>query len=184
MIPVLETERLRMRAWRESDLEAFADICADASLACYIGGVCSRNDAWRRMAAFAGHWSLRGYGVWAIEGKADGAFKGWSGLWRPEGSPEPEVNWGLAAAAQGRGLATEAATRARLYAYETLGWTTAISLIALANRPSIRVAERLGARLERTLTYRGFETGVFRHPEARTKQTPTDSFTERKRACL
>jgi RimJ/RimL family protein N-acetyltransferase len=171
MIPTLETERLKLRAWGEADFEAYAEIYADDVHARYIGGACSRNDAWRRMAAFVGHWVLRGYGLWALEGRTDGAFKGWAGLWNPEGWPEPEVGWGLVASARGQGIATEAASRARLYAYETLGWTTAISLIVMANLPSIRVAERLGARLERTLNFRDFETGVFRHPDARKKRT-------------
>ncbi len=165
MTPVLETERLVMREWRDADIDGIAAVYADEARARYIGSACDRNESWRRMAAFAGHWALRGYGLWVLEGKADGAFKGWSGLWNPAGWLEPEVGWTLAAEACGQGFATEAAARARRYAYEILGWPTAMSLIAMPNQASIAVAERLGARMERAIMFRDVETGIFRHPD-------------------
>ena len=129
MVPTLETERLRLRGWREEDHSPFADFCANEATARFMGGPCSREDAWRRIAIQIGHWALRGYGSWVLEEKASGDWVGYSGLWRPDGWPEPEVMWGLAADAQGRGYATEAAQRARVFAYGELGWTTAISCI-------------------------------------------------------
>jgi RimJ/RimL family protein N-acetyltransferase len=166
MIPTLETERLAMRGWRENDFEPFAAIYADEARARFVGGVCSREDAWRKMAAIVGHWEIRGYGFWALESKASGEFVGWTGLWNPEGHPERELGWALVANAEGQGLASEAAARARAYAYLGLGWPSLVSLIALENKASIRVAERLGARLESTIPYRGDACGIFRHPPA------------------
>jgi RimJ/RimL family protein N-acetyltransferase len=166
MIPVLETERLRLREWRESDFEPYAAIYADEGQARFIGGVHSRDDAWRRMASFAGHWALRGYGLWALEEKATGGFAGWSGLWNPEGFPAPEIAWTLIPALRGRGLAQEAGLRVRDFAYQTLGWSSAISLIVIGNAPSVRVAEKLGAVYEQTVQFRGSECAIYRHPDA------------------
>lgn len=163
-IPTLETERLRLRAWREEDLEPYAAFCANDATARFLGGTCNREDAWRRMAMLFGHWALRGYGNWAIEEKTTGRWVGYSGLWKPEGWPEPEVMWGLAADCHGRGYATEAARRARDFAYRELGWRTLISCIAPANEPSQRVAGRLGARRERDMELRGSQVGIYRHP--------------------
>jgi RimJ/RimL family protein N-acetyltransferase len=163
-IPTLETERLRLRAWREEDLEPYALFCANDATARFLGGTCNREDAWRRIAMLVGHWALRGYGNWAIEEKATGRWVGYSGLWKPEGWPEPEVMWGLAADCHGRGYATEAARRARDFAYRELGWRTVISCIAPANEPSQRVAGRLGARRERDMELRGSQVGIYRHP--------------------
>ena len=54
---------------------------------------------------------------------------------------------------------------ARSYAYDVLGWDTAISLVAPANTGSARVAERLGAVMERSFTHVRFgEVLVYRHP--------------------
>ena len=165
MIPTIETERLRLRGWSERDFEPFAAIYADDAQARYIGGACDEEAAWIHLAATIGQWTLRGYGLWALEIKEDPGFIGWAGLWHPQGWPEREIGWTLIPAARGKGFATEAALCVRAYAYETLGWTTAISLIAMPNQASIAVAERLGARLERTMMFRDVETGIFRHPD-------------------
>lgn len=163
-IPHIETERLRLRAWREEDFPAMARFYADPSTATYVGGVMTADDAWRRMATYVGHWLLRGYGPWALELKDGGHFAGYSGLWNPHGWPEREINWGLLPEFQGRGLVVEAARRVRAFAYEQLGWPTVVSCIALENTKSRRVAERLGCRLDRTTENRGWTVGVFRHP--------------------
>ena len=167
MIPVLETERLRLRGWREDDFEPFAEVYADPKDARFIGGVHSRDDAWRRMACYMGHWLLRGYGHWVLEDKSTAAFAGWAGLWSPEGFPGREVAWTIMPAMRGRGLALEAGRRIRAFAYETLQWDGAISLIHLDNAASIRVAEKLGATFERALPFRGEDCAIYRHPPAR-----------------
>lgn len=166
MVPVLESERLRLRAWREEDLGAYAEFCANEATARLLGGPWGRGVAWRRMATYAGHWTLRGYGVWALEDKSSGHFVGYSGLWSPDGWPEPEISWGLVLEFHGRGYATEAARRARGFAYEDLGWSTAVSYIRPENIASGRVAERLGAKVEKSIDLRGVAVGVYRHPAA------------------
>ena len=160
----LESERLLLRQWRPSDFAGVAEIFTDAQTARYIGGVCTRDEAWRRMATVVGHWVLRGFGLWALEEKTSGQFVGASGLWYPEGWPEPEIGWWLLRAGQGKGYATEAARRARLYAYKNLNLNTLISIIHPDNTPSQRVAKRLGARFEKTIELRGVQACVYRHP--------------------
>jgi RimJ/RimL family protein N-acetyltransferase len=162
--PTLETERLRLRPWRGEDLEVFSDFMADAEDTRFIGGPLSRDDTWRRVAMLIGHWTLRGFGNWVLEAKTSGEFVGYGGLWCPEGWPDRELMWGLLPAFRGRGYATEAAVRARNYAYGELGWTTIVSYIAPANRPSRAVAERLGARREGSIELRGGVADVWRHP--------------------
>jgi RimJ/RimL family protein N-acetyltransferase len=164
MVPTLETERLILRNWQESDFDPFAQYYADPTTAAFVGGTCSRSDAWRRMAAFAGHWPLRGYGFWALEEKASGHFVGYAGLYFPEGWPEPEVGWGLLKTSQRRGFATEAALRARAFGYANIGFKTLISFIDMRNAASRAVAERMGARYEKSAILHGAEAGVFRHP--------------------
>lgn len=162
-IPTLETGRLILRAWTAADAAPFAIQCADAELMRYVGGVMDQTNAWRRMAVYVGHWTLRGYGTWAVQDKASGHFAGYCGVYDPDGWPEREINWGLARSFLGKGLVTEAATRVRAYAYDTLGFKTIASCIDMDNKPSRAVAARLGAKLDRTVLFRDREYGVFRH---------------------
>lgn len=144
MIPEIDSSRLILRAFKDTDLDRYAAFWASEE-ARFVGGQCSRNDAWRRMAMYAGHWLLRGYGIWALEDKSTSAFVGQAGLWFPEGWPEPEIHWLLMRDATGKGFATEAAHRVRAYARDDLGWTTVVSCIDPANTASLRVSKRLGA---------------------------------------
>jgi RimJ/RimL family protein N-acetyltransferase len=153
----LETERLLLRHFRSSDLDAFAAMSADPEVMRYLGEgkPLTREDAWRSMAMIAGHWMLRGYGIWAVEEKATGALVGRVGLYYPEGWPGQEVGWALAREHWGKGYAVEAARASLQHAFQTLEWPRAISLIGPDNYRSIRVAERLGERFERSVEVRG-----------------------------
>jgi len=159
----LDTPRLRLRQFVAADLDDYAALCADAEVMRYVGdhGPLSREDAWRQLAMLVGHWTLRGYGMWAVEEIGSGAFVGRVGLHYPEGWPEPEIGWALARHYWGRGYAFEAATAALRVAFATLDWARAVSLISPPNLRSIRLAERLGARFERRLVVRGHELSLY-----------------------
>lgn len=148
--PVLETDRLTLRMWREQDFEQYAAMCADPEIMRYLGGgePLNRFDAWRHMAFLIGHWDLLGYGHWAVEEKASGAFAGRVGFLNPAGWPGFEIGWTLGRNFWGKGYATEAARRALEFAFEELDKSHVISLIHPDNEASIRVAERLGEKLE------------------------------------
>jgi RimJ/RimL family protein N-acetyltransferase len=163
VVPTLETERLTLRAWSLDDVQPFAEMCADEELMRYVGGVMDANNAWRRLAVYVGHWTLRGYGTFALADKATGELVGYSGIYDPDGWPEREINWGLRRKFLGRGLITEAASCVRDYAYDDLGFTTITSCIDMQNAPSQAVAKRLGCTLDRTVDFRGRPMGVFRH---------------------
>lgn len=153
-IPVIETERLVLRAFRDdTDFEPYADFYA-SDLTKYYGGPLDRSAAWRAAAAMMGHWVIRGYGAWAVEEKSSGDFCGIVGLWFPEGWPEREITWAIVEHKQGLGIAAEAAIRSRAYAYETLGWDYVYSCISAENIASIRLAEKLGATLDRQITHK------------------------------
>ncbi|HSC19118.1 MAG TPA: GNAT family N-acetyltransferase [Rhizomicrobium sp.] len=145
MIPCLETERLILREWRAGDMDAFAAIYRDAEVMRYLSGEpLARNEAWRNMAAAAGHWVLRGYGTWVVERKSDGAAIGRVGLINPEGWPALEVGWTLGRSYWGNGYATEAARASMNYGFLTQPVDKLISLIDPDNTASQAVARRLG----------------------------------------
>jgi RimJ/RimL family protein N-acetyltransferase len=155
-IPVLTTERLVLRGFTEADFEPFASIVADREVVRFLdnGEPITREDCWRGMALFIGHWHLRGYGWWAVEDRGTGDFLGRIGLYNPEGWPGIEVGWLLRRDAWGVGLATEGATAALHFAFDVVGADHVISLIDARNTRSIRVAEKIGERYERELDHR------------------------------
>jgi RimJ/RimL family protein N-acetyltransferase len=150
---ILETERLRLRLFRESDLDAWADICSQEIVMQYIntGKTLSREGAWRDIALILGHWELRGYGFWAVEERRSATLIGRIGCWNPEGWPGFEVGWMLGRQYWGQGYAIEGARAALNYAFTELGVPHVISLIYPENAPSIRLAHKLGEQLERTM---------------------------------
>jgi RimJ/RimL family protein N-acetyltransferase len=164
-IPVVETERLVLRAFRESDLDAFAAMSADAEVMRYIGSgeTVDRNGTWRTMAGFLGHWSLRGCGMWAIERKRDGAFLGRVGLHHPPYWPALEAGWVLARDAWGQGYACEGAAAALDFSRRALPPQRLVSFIRPGNERSVKVALALGARREADGDLLGLPVQVYVH---------------------
>ena len=163
IIPQLETERLILRAPKAQDFEPESVFYASED-ARFLGGPKAPHETWRTLAMMVGHWLMRGYGFWALEDRASGAYLGRVGLWYPMGWMGQEIAWTLMPYAQGRGFATEAAIAARTHAYEVLGWETAISQISTDNHASKAVARRLGASFESSYDDADFGTmEVWRH---------------------
>ncbi len=164
-IPTVEAEHLVLRGPEPGDFEPIAEFFADEGRSWGFGGPQTRNQAWRWFASSIGHWVLHGFGFWTIVEKANGQPSGITGIWGPEGWPEPELGWVLFAGAEGRGIAFEAATAARAHAYAHFGLKTLSSNIIPGNTRSIALAERMGATYERSFknVTHGTEL-VYRHP--------------------
>ena len=163
-IPTVETGRLRLRAPRPSDFEAYAAFRASPR-SVTVGGPYDRDQAFVQLAEIVGHWHLRGWGRWMIADKATDEPLGITGCFFPEGWPEPEIAWSVFDGAEGRGIAFVAATAARAHAYRNFGWTTAISLISPTNARSIRLAQRMGASPDGTFVHPKYGAmTIHRHP--------------------
>lgn len=143
--PELETERLRLRFWRESDVEPFLAFYRDPQSAAVYGDDVKRSDVWRRIALIIGHWQLRGFGPWVLEDKATGRFAGHGGLWFPDDWADVEVGYGIMPEFRGQGYAPEVARYVRDYGYREKGFKRLVSYINPENKASRRVAEKLGA---------------------------------------
>ncbi|MEJ6404005.1 GNAT family N-acetyltransferase [Yoonia sp. 2307UL14-13] len=164
MIPVLHTEHLTMRAPRWDDFEAYAAF-RGSDRAKLLGGPFTRAQAFNQLAEIIGHWTLRGYGRWMVADHKTDEPLGIVGLYYPEDWPEPEIAWSVFENAEGRGVAYEAALAARDYAYNTLGWTTAISLIEPANERSVALGRRMGCTDGETYQHETLGLmHIWRHP--------------------
>ena len=121
-----ETERLRLRQWREADYAPFAALNADAQVMRYFPAPLTRVES----DAMADHCrsliAAKGWGVWVAERKADGDFLGFVGLHEPTAAlpfaPCVEIAWRLARHAWGSGYATEAARGALAWGLSGWGW--------------------------------------------------------------
>ena len=145
--PVLETERLVLRAPQAADWAAWRDFFL-TERGQWIRSMSNPTpkDAWRTFAAVTGHWVLRGWGMFVITKRGTDQGVGIVGPWMPEGWPEAEISWSLwAPQAEGQGYMTEAAHAVIAHAFHDLGWTTAVSYIDPNNIRSTALAQRLGA---------------------------------------
>jgi RimJ/RimL family protein N-acetyltransferase len=169
LVPVLETERLLLRAHRVADFDACAAMWGDPVVTRYIGGKPStREDVWGRLLRYAGHWPLMGYGYWAIEDKSFGRFIGEAGFAdfkrdiTPSLGDDPEIGWALTPAAHGKGYATEIVTALVEWGDANLSSKRTVCLIHPDNSPSIYVAKKCGYKEFARTTYKGQPTILFR----------------------
>ncbi len=168
---ILETERLLLRQPQLGDASDYAAIWSDPEVVRFLSGrTWSLADAEAAIGRMQRHWDWFGIGLFTIVRKEDERVLGrvgflfWDEQWRnglrEKIEPhETEIGWTLGREFWNQGYATESALACRDHAFGPLGLTRVISLIALQNAASIRVAEKIGE------TYEGkVREGFFRDP--------------------
>jgi RimJ/RimL family protein N-acetyltransferase len=146
----VRTERLRLRAWTERDLEPFAAINSDPRVMEHFPKLQSRAESDASADRIRGHWATHGFGLWAIEIPGEVAFAGYVGLSRPTFeaafTPCVEIGWRIAADCWGHGYATEGARAALRVGFVELALDEIVSFTVPANQRSLRVMDKLGLR--------------------------------------
>jgi RimJ/RimL family protein N-acetyltransferase len=167
-VPVLETERLKLRGHRLDDFVHCTAMWADPNVTKHVGGKpFTQEESWTRLLRYVGHWALLGFGYWAVEEKTTGNFIGEAGFAdykrdiEPSLSGAPEIGWVFASHAHGKGYATEAARA--LVAWGDAHFLSArtVCIIDPENLQSIRTALKCGYRELQTTTYKGHPTVIF-----------------------
>jgi RimJ/RimL family protein N-acetyltransferase len=161
----ISSPRFRLRPFCERDLDALARLYADADVMRYVGegATLDRAETWRQITCFLGHRQLRGFTTLAIEDQRTGVFVGECGPWFPEGWPMLEVGWLVDPRRQGQGIATEVARAALDWCFANLQVDRACSIIHPENKPSARVATKLGAKLEGSIEAFGQQQDLWIH---------------------
>jgi len=170
VVPLLETARLRLRAFTPADLDGHAAMLGDPDVMRFVGGEpANREETWRKMLGNPGLWQFLGYGYWAVERRSDGVLLGQVGFadfkrdLEPSIENIPEVGWMFAPWAQGQGYATEAVSAALRWGDETLGGEF-VAIIDPRNNASMRLARRLGFHQEAGTLYHEDPILIFRRP--------------------
>ena len=143
----LDTERLVLRRWRDSDLEPWAELNADPQVREHLGEMMTREQSDASVARFQAEFDARGYGWFALEVRATGEFIGFAGLDEvDEEMPFTgmEIGWRLARASWGHGYATEAARAVLAFGFHTVGLAEILALTTATNLRSQAVMRRIG----------------------------------------
>lgn len=161
-IPVLEADRLVLRAPRLSDFDDWAEYFA-SQRSVYEGGPFQREQAWSIWAADVACWLLRGYGAFGMDDKATGAFLGEVGIYHRDNYPGPELGWFVLPQSEGQGYAAEGATAVLNWVRETFDWDHITNIVDPSNARSIALGLRLGGVIDHDLP--GVDPGdiVIRH---------------------
>lgn len=144
MVPRIETARLVLRAPELRDFEHYAEILM-SDRARYMNGPFDRKGAWQDFTQYVAGWMLRGAGVWTVEDKAARTVMGFVSVAMEFGDREHELGYMLTAAAEGKGIATEAVAAARSFALDTHDLPSLVSYVDPDNTRSAAVAQRVGA---------------------------------------
>jgi [ribosomal protein S5]-alanine N-acetyltransferase len=143
-LPILETERLTLRAPQYSDWPAFLAYRISERTA-FTGGPITEQKAAEQFASFVGHWVMRGFGRLIAEDRVTGLPLGHFGPMQWQADAEVELTWSLwAAEAEGHGMATEAARAISSWAFGPLGLKTARAEVNRDNVASHAIARKLG----------------------------------------
>lgn len=148
---MIETPRLILRQWRESDRAPFAAMSADPEVMDWLGGtLLSREQSDAKIDVFVSQLDALGHGFLAVERKADGVFLGFIAL--APIPPEPglpkgvEIGWRLARRAWGGGYASEGAAAVLKDGLDRVGLAEIVSFTARTNLRSQAVMRRIGLR--------------------------------------
>lgn len=155
---VIQTDRLVLRRWKDSDREPFYQLNSDPRVMEFYPKCLTREESDALIRRIDGHFERHNFGLYAVELREEPGFIGYIGLahveFQTSFTPCAEIGWRLAAAHWGKGLATEGARAAARYGFESLGLDEIVSFTVPANLRSRRVMDKIG------MAY----SGEFDHP--------------------
>ena len=147
---MIETERLILRQWIESDLGPFAELNASPEVCAFLSKTLIRSESDAFARSIADHFKKHGFGLYAVELRAAGAFIGFTGLSVPNFPahfmPAIEIGWRLAREYWGHGYVSEAAQAVLAHGFDRLGLNEIVSFTVPANSRSRKVMGRIGLR--------------------------------------
>lgn len=147
-VKILETNRLILRTWEDSDLQQMFAINQDPKVMEYFPGLQSLEMTKHFIDKVNQHFDNHGYSLYATIRKDTREFIGFIGLltvdFEAHFTPATEIGWRLSSNQWGQGFATEGAKAVLDYAFRELKIPEIVSFTAEGNMKSIRVMQKIG----------------------------------------
>lgn len=144
----IETSRLRLRDWKDTDFEPFRQLNADEEVMKFSPKTLSKEESDAFCQAIIAEIKECGFGLYAVEVKATNEFIGFIGFHRAtfesDFTPCIEIGWRLKKEVWGKGYATKGAKACLEYGFEELGFDEIFSFTADINEPSKQVMRKIG----------------------------------------
>ena len=167
----LETDRLILRRWLESDLEPFARLNGDKKVMELFPRLLTFEETREFIEYIEENFDKNQFGLWAVERKDHGQFIGFVGLWKPNFkasfTPCVEIGWRLAKEHWGNGFAPEAAEAVLEDGFGRIELDEIMAFTSVHNRKSIRVMEKLGMKMLDNFEHPQLPEGHFLRPHVR-----------------
>lgn len=167
-IPIVETERLVLRAHEPSDFDASYALWSDETVVRFIGGVPStKQEVWSRLLRYSGLWAFLGFGYWAAVDRETGQFVGDVGFADFKRELDisyghlPEAGWAISPRFAGRGYATEAMRGAYQWLDQATPQSLSFCLITPGNDRSINVSRKLGFAESCSVDFNGSPSSIY-----------------------
>lgn len=145
---MLETDRLVLRQWKESDYPYFINMGLDQIVMEYFPTLWTKDESLKFIYKVKGIIEKNGWGFWAVALKESGQFIGFIGLHsQPEQfefSPCVEIGWRLAKEYWGNGYATEGSKAVLRYAFNELNLNKVVSFTTILNTRSEAIMKKIG----------------------------------------
>jgi len=151
--PIIETNRLQLRLFEQSDVEQLYLLYSDPEVMRYMRGTRTREQAEKHIQDFAQQYAKTGFTLWAVEQKTDGQFVGRVGLWHLDGTQEVELGYVIAKPHWGKGIATEASVACLDLGFRRLALEFIAAIAVPENSASLRVMSKLGFKFVREDRY-------------------------------
>jgi len=156
---IIETKRLGLRRWQESDSSPFYKLNQDQRVMEFFPKTLTKEESDSMIIRIEENISKNGFGFYAVELLENTQFIGFIGLSIPsfeaEFTPCVEIGWRLDFEFWGHGYATEGATACLDYAFNKLDLSEIVSFTTVTNKRSQTVMQKIGMK----------KAGEFKHPK-------------------
>lgn len=154
---ITQTERLIIREFQVSDIEALAQILAKPEVMQFSpSGILSYKQTAVKVQSFLDSYQKQGYGKWAVIYRESGRLIGYCGIAveEIEGKLENELGYRIDSEFWGQGLATEAAKACLKYGFDKFNFDYVLGIVEPENQTSIKVLEKIGMEFVKESTWR------------------------------